>query len=336
MTRLLAALLALVGLALPGTPAAAQSIKLGTLAPQGSPWHAIIRDMTDAWTKGTGGKLKVRIYPGGVAGDEPDMVRKMRVGQLHAASLTGVGLSTIAPEIGALQLPMLIRDYEELDHVMEKVGPRLEAILEQKGFKVLNWGDAGWVHFFAQKPVVRPDDLKPLKLFVWAGDTAYVEAFKDAGYRPVPLAATEIHSGLASGLINAFATTPLAALSFQWFGQAKHMNGLRWAPLVGATIITMDAWKRIPDAQKPVVLKAAQDAGARMRADTRRLGDRAIEVMKRHGLVVHDVPPAAVAQWERASRAAYPKLVGRAVPADMVAEIEKHLAEFRARKAGHK
>ncbi len=334
MKRTLVATVALFFLFLLDTPALAQTIKLGTLAPEGSPWYNIIRDMAETWKESSGGRIKVRIYPGGVAGDVGDMVRKMRVGQLHAATLSGVGLSQIAPEIQALMMPMMLASYEELDYVMDRITPKLEAILEAKGFKVLNWGDAGWVHFFTQTPVVRPEDLKPLRLFVWAGDTATVEAWKDAGYHPVPLAATEIHTGLQSGLINAFSTTPLAALSFQWFGLAKHMTDLKWAPLVGGTVISMRKWQRIPDDVKPLLLQSAHEAGARILSETRKLGDEAVEAMKKYGLVVHPVPPDVVAHWERSARAAYPKLIGKIVPAPMVAEVERLRNEYRALHAG--
>ncbi|MEE8504045.1 MAG: TRAP transporter substrate-binding protein DctP [candidate division NC10 bacterium] len=330
MKRTIAATLVLSFLSVLGTPALAQTIKLGTLAPEGSPWYNIIRDMAEAWKAGTGGKVRVRIYPGGVAGDDPDMVRKMRIGQLHAAVLSGAGLSNIAQEIMALQMPMMLASYEELDYVRGRLAPKLEAILEAKGFKVLNWGDAGWVHFFTQTPVVRPEDLQPMRLFVWSGDTAFVEAWKDAGYRPVPLAATEIHTALQSGLINALPTTPLAALSFQWFGLAKHMTDLKWAPLIGATVISTRMWRRIPDDVKPLLVESAQKAGARIRGETRKLGEEAVEAMKKYGLVVHHVPPEVAAHWEKKARAGYPKLLGKVVPAALVAEVERLRNEYRA------
>ena len=154
------ALALIMALLLHGTSvaASAQTIKLGTLAPEGSIWHEIIRDMAEAWKTAPGADIGVRIYPGGVIGDEADMIRKMRIGQLHAAALTGAGLAMIAPEIQALQMPMMFRSDAELDYVRQRLGPRLEAILEARGFKLLTWGDAGWVHFFAQRPVVHPDD----------------------------------------------------------------------------------------------------------------------------------------------------------------------------------
>ena len=325
---------ALAALLFAVSPAPAQTIKLGTLAPEGSPWYNIIRDMTEDWKSTSGGKVQFRIYPGGIAGDEPDIVRKIRVGQLHAAALSSVGLAEIAPDFQALMMPMMFASDEELDYVRNRLESKLEKLLEDKGFKVLNWGDAGWVRFFAQRPVVRPEDLKPLRLFVWGGDATYIEAWKDAGFHPVPLAATEIHTGLQSGLINAFATTPLAALSFQWFGLAMNLTDMKWAPLFGATVISTKKWQEIPDHLKPALLQSARETGTRLRQEVRRLERQAIEVMTKHGLVVHLVPPDTVAQWERTARTAYPRLVGKVVPAEMVAEVERLRDEYRSARKG--
>lgn len=322
-------LLALMVLVAANLPAGAATIKLGTLAPEGSPWHEILRDMAEGWKAASDGKVTLRIYAGGVAGDEPDMVRKMRIGQLHAAALTGSGLSRIAPEIQALQMPMMLRSDAELDYVRERIGPKIEAILEAKGFKLLTWGDAGWVYFFAQEPVIDPEDLKPMKIFTWAGETSVTDAYKACGYHPVPLAATEIHSALQSGLINAFPTTPIAALSFQWFGLAKHMTYLKWAPLVGAVVISTRSWQALPVDLKPRFLEIARTAGGRLQSVVRTLGDEAIEVMKQHGLVVHQVPSDSIARWERSARCSYPTIIGTLVPADMVAEVERLRNAYR-------
>lgn len=329
---LIPALLSLLLAAGPAAPAREQVVNLGTLAPEGSAWYNVLRDMAEEWKAATDGRVRFRIYPGGVAGDEPFMVRKMRNRQLHAAALTGVGLAEIAPEVMALQLPMLIQSYEELDYVLERMGPKLEAILAARGYTVLHWGDAGWVTFFAQRPVVTVDDLRKVRLFVWSSSTGEVDVWKDAGVTAVPLEATEIHPGLQTGLINAFSTTPLAALSFQWFGAAKHMTGMRWAPLVGATVIRNDAWEKIPDDLKPALRQAARRTGERLKRETRKLGDDAVQVMKQHGLVVHPVPPAALAEWERQARAAYPAIMGTTIPPAMRAEVERLVAEHRAAK----
>ena len=312
-----------------------ETIKLATLAPEGSPWHNILRDLGENWKTASYGAVQLRIYPGGIAGDEPDMVRKMRIGQIDAAALTGFGLAQIAPEFEAFQLPMMLGSDDELEYVRSKVGGTLEGLLESRGFKLLTWGDAGWVYLFAQEPVVDPTDLKKLRLFVWSGNTAYAEHLRDAGFRPVPLAATEIHTALQSGLIQAFATTPIAALSFQWFGLAKNMTDLRWAPLTGAIIITLSKWRAIPAPTQEQLLRSARETGARLGADVRRFNQEAIEVMKAHGLRIVHVPPAIVSAWEKEVRLGYPKLIGPVVPAAIAKQVEYHRNQFRASRQGN-
>lgn len=310
-------------------PAGAVTVKLCTLAPEGSPWHKALKDMAKAWKSETGGKVRFRIYPGGVCGDEPVMVRKMRVRQIHAAALTSTGLTNIASEFSALQMPMMFRSTEEFEYVRQKVSPTLEALLKKKGFKLLAWGDAGWVHFFSKSPVVTPDDLKPLRLWVWSADTVAAEAWKDLGYRPVPLPVTEIHTGLASGLIDSFSSTPIAALSFQWFGQAKHMTDMRWARLTGAIIISLKTWKKIPAESRAKLLQISRRAGRQLNGMLPGFRAKAIGAMQKHGLVVHKVPETVREEWEKRARAGYPKLIGNLVPAELVAQVEKHRNAFR-------
>jgi TRAP-type C4-dicarboxylate transport system substrate-binding protein len=305
-------------------------VKLGTSAPEGSSWDQIFKEMGQSWSQATQGGVVLRIYPGGVLGDEPDLVRKMRVGQIQAGALTAVGLSAIDSSVAALQIPMMFRSYDELDEVRERLRPTLEKRLLEKDFVVLNWGDAGWVMFFAKEPFATPDDVKSMKLFVWAGDNDAVELWKGAGFRPVPLPATDILTGLQTGLINAFDTTPLLALSSQWFGLAPHLLNLKWAPLVGATVITRKAWDRIPAASRPALLQAAARAGERLRGDIRAANDKAIAAMQEHGLKVMAATPAVEAAWQRTAESIYPRLRGTLVPASMFDEVKRLRDEFRA------
>jgi TRAP-type C4-dicarboxylate transport system substrate-binding protein len=331
MKKLVASLLLSIGLI---STAAAQDepIKLGTLAPEDSPWHKILRDLMEDWKKASGGKQKIKIYPGGILGDEPDMVRKMRIDQLQVAALTGVGLAEIAPEIMAIQLPRLLTTYEELDAVLEKMKPEFEGLLLKKGFVVLNWGDAGWVHFFAKKPLVKFGDLKGAKLMVWSASDGEMQGWKDTGASPVALSANDALTSLNSGLIDSFATTPLAALSLQWFGLAKNMSDMNWAPLIGATVITKKRWDKVDDALKVKFLAAAAVSGERFKKETRKFNDDAVDQMKKNGLAVHVVDEEGLQEWNKQARIAWPKLMGTSIPKDLVARIEAACDEFRAAK----
>jgi TRAP-type C4-dicarboxylate transport system substrate-binding protein len=308
------------------------TVKMGTVAPEGSSWHLIFKEMGEKWRAATNGQVTLRIYPGGVYGDEPDMVRKMRVGQIQAAALTAAGLATVDDAVSALQIPMMFRSWEELDAVREKLAPTLEKRFEEKGFVVLNWGDAGWVRFFAKEPFTRPDDLKKMKLFVWATDNKSVEIWKAGGFRPVPLAATDILPGLQTGLINAYDVPPLAALSNQWFGLTPHMLDLRWAPLVGATVMTKKAWESVPAASRDALRKAASEAGERLKKEIRDADEKAIEAMKKRGLTVQSVTPEIEAEWIRAAEAVWPQIRGTIVPPDIFDEVKRLRDAIRATK----
>ena len=306
-------------------------IKMGTVAPDGSPWHQILQQMGQDWTKISGGKVTLRIYPGGVLGDEPDMIKKMRIGQLQAVALSGSGLSRLEPAVACLQIPMMIESYAELDYVRDRIAPRLEKLLEEKGYIVLNWGDAGWVHFFTKRPATKLDDIRKMKLFTMAGDPDALELYQSAGFRPVPLATTDMLPALQTGLIDAFDVPPLLAMLNQWFGVANHMIDLKWAPLVGATIVSKQTWERTPEQVRSQMFEAARKSGDRLRGEIRKMGDDAVTEMKKRGLRITTPDAATLAEWRREVEEAYPKLRGRLVPAELFDEAKRLRDEYRSR-----
>lgn len=317
-----------------GAPAAAHAqapvtIKMASLVPKGSAWHTVLLEMAGKWKTASGGKVNLIIYAGQTMGDDPDVIRKMKLGSLQAALLASVG--DIDHSVYALQVPMMYSSYEEVDYVREKMTPRLNKALEAKDFVVLNWTDGGWIHFFTKTPVVTPDDLKPLKLFAWAGDNDVIETYTRAGFHPVPLPSTEVSTALQTGLVTAMPAPPQAAVILQWYNYAKNMTDVRWALLLGATVITKGGWDKIPVDVRPALLQAAQEAGQKLRDQTRNNGPRDIEAMQKRGLNVVHVDAKALAEWRKAAENAYPHIRGTVIPADVFDEARKHLEEFRKR-----
>ena len=317
-------------------PASAQTVlvKMATLVPDGSSWHLILKETADKWRTLSNGSVTVRLYAGGVAGDDPDVVRKMRLGTLNAGVLTSVGVAEIDKSVYALGVPMMYDSYDELYYVLEKMRPRLESGLEAKGFVVLNWADGGWVHFFAQKPVAVPDDLKAQKLFSWAGDATSVDLWKSAGFNPVPLPSTEVATALQTGLVNALGCPPQVAVISQYYNYAKNMTDLPWQLLLGATVINKTVWDKMPADVKPALLQAARESGTRLQAEVRKTGDRDVEAMKKRGLNVVAVDAKAREQWKKTAESLYPKIRGAVVPADAFDEAMRYRDEYRKSKGG--
>ena len=304
-------------------------VKMATLVPDGSSWHQILKETAEKWKTLSGGRVIVRLYPGGVAGDDPDVVRKMRLGTLNAGVLTSVGVAEIDKAVYALGIPMMYASYEEVYHVLEKMRPGLEARLEAKGFVVLNWADGGWVRFFAQKPVATPDDLRALKLFSWAGDNESVEVWRAAGFNPVPLPSTEIATALQTGLVNALGAPPQVAVITQYYNHAKNMTDLQWQLLLGATIISKATWEKIPADLRPALLEAAREGGRRLQEEIRNSGEKDVEAMKKRGLNVVALDAKARELWRKTAEGMYPRIRGGIVPADAFDEALRYRDEYR-------
>ena len=328
MARILIALL-LLGAA--GIAPAQVRLRLATLAPKGTSFHQILLALGEKWRQAPGGGVALTVYPDGVMGGEADVVRRIRVGQIHAGMLTAVGLSEIDPSVTAIQnMPMVFRSLEEVEYTAEKLRPQLEKRFADKGFVPLFWGDAGWIRFFSKTPVERPADLQKLKQFAWAGDTKQADIMKAGGYKPVPLETADILPGLQTGLIEAVAMPPFFALASQVDTQARHMLALNWAPLFGATVISKKTWDTIPEATRAAMLAAAQDAGQQMKTRNRAESDQAVAAMQKRGLVLHPVAPQIEAEWRKATEEYYPKIRGNLVPADLFDEVQRLLQQYRS------
>jgi TRAP-type C4-dicarboxylate transport system substrate-binding protein len=317
-------------------PAEAQApvvVRMATLVPDGSSWYLILKEAADRWKQVSGGRVIVRLFPGGVAGDDPDVVRKMRLGTLNAGLLTSVGVAEIDKSVYAMGVPLMYDSYEEVYWVHEKMRPKLEASLEAKGFVVLNWADGGWVHFFTTKPVAVPDELRKLRLFTWAGDAEAVEVWRSAGFNPVPLPSTEIATALQTGLVEALSSPPQVAVISQFFTHARNMTDLRWQLLQGATIITKATWEKIPADVRPELLKVSQEAGARLQKEIRDAEAKDVLAMKSRGLTVVPVSAAQRAQWQKLTESLYPRIKGRVVPAEAFDEAMRYRDEYRRQRA---
>src|SRR5262249_490211 len=143
--------------------------------------------------------------------------------------VTNVGLSKIQPAILIQQLPMLFRNYKELDCLREKMSDKFSAMMDEKGFVVLGYGDVGFAYLFLNKEAKSPDDLKDVKFWAWTDDPVSRQLIDFAGLRSVPLGLPDVLSSLQTGLIDAFVTAPYAAIALQWFTKAKYMVGLKLA-----------------------------------------------------------------------------------------------------------
>ena len=303
-------------------------IKLATLAPNGSAWHEILKEMAARWREASGGLVTLRIYPGGVAGEEIDVLRRIEEGQLQAGSLSLAGLSRITPYVYVLAIPMAMESWEDLARVRDRMQPRLESVFEENGFVLLNWGDIGWVHFFLPQPDASFEAVKKHRFVAWSDDST-IDLWKESGFRNAYFELSDVLPALREGRVDAVGTTPLFMLANRWYPEVPYMVDLSWTPLVGATLIDRDAWQSIPAEYHAELMRIAHQAGERMQSEIRRMEADAIAAMEARGMEVIHPSDAVAEQWRRFFEGAYPHLRGPIIPEAWFDEVLSMVNESR-------
>ncbi len=309
-------------------------IRIATVAPKGSSFHASLQAMGQRWKSAPGGGVALDIYAQSQGG-EPAIVRRMRVNQLQGAMLTAAGMGQIDKSVTALQMmPMMFRSWEEVDHVREKLRPKLERIFLEKGFVVLFWGDAGWVRWFSKVPIRTPSDLKPLKVFTSSGDPEAVEILKEY-YQPVVLEPDKIFSSLSTDMINAIPIPAFIGNAMQVGTQTGYMLDLKWVPVVGAMVLTSTAWNKLSADTRAALIADGEKTGSEIRTNSRSEDNAAILVMQdKQKLKVQAVTPEIEADWVKVIARTHPKIRGSVVPAAIFDEVVTLLKDFRAATRG--
>ncbi|AEJ62339.1 Extracellular solute-binding protein, family 7 [Spirochaeta thermophila DSM 6578] len=313
-----------------GIPLWALTIKVASLAPVGTPWDEALREVAQKWAELSNGEVEMKIYPGGIAGDEIDVIRKMRLGQLQGAVLTSVGLNKIHPDMITMALPMIAQSDEEVSYLLEKMGPRWEGLLVQKGFVPVVWQVAGWVNFFTKVPAYTPDELKKLKLRTYPDEPEMNQTFKEFGFHIVPLTQNEVLAGLQTGIVEAVYAPPVLVATLQWFALAPHYTTLKFAPVVGALVIEERTWNRIPERYRDPFRRAAAEAAEALNDKVKEVDEKALSIMKQHGLVIHEATQEEIAQWEAISREGLARLAGTLFSRDIYEQVIHHIEDYRA------
>jgi TRAP-type C4-dicarboxylate transport system substrate-binding protein len=329
-------LVLVAALAAPISLHAAVTLKLATQAPVNSSWHKALLDMGAEWDQKTSGRVKLTVYAGGTQGDEISTIRMMRPGvdQLQANLLTIAGLSQIDNAFDAFGMPFFFQNDDETLAVLQKLTPVLDQKLESKGFHRVAWGSAGWVQLFSKRPLRTLAEVKQAKLFTSHGDDRMVQWYKANGFNPVALSANDIPAQLklSTGMIDTAPSPPYPALMLQIFRDAKFMLDVHVAPLLGALVITNNAWTKISAADQKIVSDAAAAFERKVLAEAPKLDADSINTMKTRGLTVTTLDPKARAEFQAAAEQLVSTMRGNMVPADVYDMVVRERDAFRKTK----
>jgi TRAP-type C4-dicarboxylate transport system substrate-binding protein len=306
------------------------TIKFATIAPEGSTWLNVMREYDAQVRKESSGKLGFKIYPGGVVGDEIDVLRKIRVGQYHAAGFTGVGLTEIAPKVRILDAPFLFKNANEADYIYKNFDAEFSRAFEDGGYVLLGWAEVGFVYVFTQSPVSTAADMKRVKMWMWEGDPIAEAAFKAIGVSPIPLSITDVRTSLQTGLVNAFYVSPYAAIALQWFTQAKYILDVPLANSAGAVVLSKKMYDKLPADLQEILVRNGKTFMARLTQLSREENRKSLETLRQKGIKITEPSlKQTVQDYDAIGQKARRMLVGRLFSEDLLNRVEQAVSEFR-------
>lgn len=305
-------------------------IKFATVAPEGSTWLKVMNELNDEISKLTNGEVRFKIYPGGIQGDEKDVLRKIRLGQLHSAGFTGVGLGEILPESRIFDSPLLFNNYQEVDHITALLTDDLSRKFEEAGYVLLGWTEVGFVYVYGNKPITSLPDLKGTRMWMWQGDPIAEATFNALGVSPFPLSVTDVLTSLQTNLIEAVYTSPLACVSLQWYTRVNYMMDVPLADAAGAVLISKKSFDKLPENYQLILREKSKEYMTRLIGLSRQDNEQSIELMKKNGMKIVHVPEANLRDFRSAGEKARRSLVGRLYSQELLDRVENSLKEFRS------
>jgi TRAP-type C4-dicarboxylate transport system substrate-binding protein len=306
-----------------------QEIKVATLAPEGSPWVDALRAIDADLREATASTLGLRIYPGGVQGEEEVIIRKMRVGQLHAAGFGGTGVSKLFPDVLALETPFLFSNYDEIDYVLEQMRDYYTAGYADNGYVLLGWVDVGFIHLLSKGPIAGIDDLKELKVWRLQDEPITGVLFKKAGVTSVPLSIPDVLLGLQTNLVEVVYASPAAAIILQWFTKVTHFTDLPINYALGAFLMDKRVFDQLPPEQAELLRSISWKHMRQEVAHNREQNAEALEILELQGLTRVVPPEAEIRRFRALVDESMLELTGNAFSRESADLVQKHLHALR-------
>ncbi len=306
----------------------AAPIKVGVLAPEGTGWAKNIKKMTSEIKEATKGNVELKIYYGGSQGDEQDVLRKIRIGQLQGGIFTGKTLGEINGDVRVVEIPFTFNhDRNKALKTLENLAPFFNQKFEQNKFKNLATFEIGQVYFVTQKKVQDLNSIKSLKIWSWDGDPIVANMFESMNLIGVPLALPDVLASLSTGVVEAAYAPPIGIIALQWNTKVKYMVDFPISYSIGAFVITSAAWAKISPADQKIVQEIAKKYETEINTGNVKDNEDALAAMKSQKIefVKFSDSEIKVAQGYRA--AMVKKLTGKLFSAEALKKLEAELAK---------
>lgn len=324
-----------LSLMMPPTDSVAKTleIKIATLAPEGSPWIKTFQTIDAEVREKTDNQIGIKVYPGGVLGDEKDMLRKMHIGQIHGAALTSAGLSAIYGELDVFQIPFLFESHHEVDYVIDEMDAFFQKGFEENGYILLGWSEGGFVRLMSTAPVATMDDLRKLKVWTWEDSPMTKVIFDQANVSAIPLSVPDVLVGLQTGLVDVVYAPPSGAILLQWFTKTKYITDVKLIYLVGGLVMQKKMFNKLSPEHQKILLETCRHRMNELKTIIRKENQEALQVMIKHGAKIITPTPPQIAEFKEVSDQAMLRLEGKSFSKKIRDEVVAKILTYRKKNA---
>jgi TRAP-type C4-dicarboxylate transport system substrate-binding protein len=307
------------------------TLRIATSAPKGTSWAKDLQAFASDVETRTKGRVKVKLYLGGVAGDESAVEKRIVKGQLEGEFSGGPMCNAVMPSMRVFELPGMFSSQDEAVHVGAQLYATLQDEAKASGYRLLATGSVGPLLVFSKTPVSSLDDLRKLKLWAWDDNTEFIDVMRAMNMTLTPAPLDGAQALLDAGKIDGFWATPLAALAFQWYVGTSYLIEVPAGFLMGCALVRQDAMDRIASEDEEVIMSAAAKLSARIDQDNAS-GDAELlgGVFEKQGLKKLVPSQKMWAEYFQAAREAREKVSDKLLPKALLPRVNEILGDYRA------
>lgn len=311
--------------------APASTLKIATLAPDGTSWMKQMREGAEDISARTAGRVKLKFYPGGVMGNTASVLQKMRIGQLQGGAFTGSDLAQVYPDAQLYSMPMVFRSYEEVDYVRQRMDETLIKGFADNGMVVLGISNGGFAYIMSKAPLRKRSDLQGHKVWMPEGDVLTETMLESAGVSPIPLPVADVYTGLQTGLLDTVGGIPTGVIAFQWYTSVSYLTDAPLMFLTGMLAIDGKVFDRIKPDDRKIVREVMGAVFRKLDEIDRADNESARSALLNQGMELVHPDAAEQVSWESIAQQGRERMISRAhfTPA-LVEEMLGYIQEYRA------
>jgi TRAP-type C4-dicarboxylate transport system substrate-binding protein len=310
-------------------PVLALRIKIATKAPANFKSAKIVKKMTREIEEKTGGKVRFKVYYGGVKGTGRDLLLKMKSGEIQGGEFMAGEIVSMSKDFQLMGIIFTFNNYEEVDYVFKKMSVRLRERMEKRGYVVLGWIEMGFIYIMSVEPIGTVEDLKGKKVWIPQGDRVGQAFFEALGVSPIPMTVADVMLALQTGQIDTVANSYMGAIALQWHTKIKYISDIPLSYAYGLFMITKEAYDKIPAGHKETVHKIVDRYFTVMNMDARMNNIDSARTLVKQGIQFVPVAPEEKKELKQIIEKVTEQLTGTEFPREGLIKMQQYLNEYR-------